>query len=228
MAYPRPTRNCDMSVIGEFSVPAGSFVLDDALRTVPGMTIEAGQLATHSSMEVLPFLWVTGCDFERAHRALDDDPHVTDRTVAEETDDAVLYRLGWVEPVRDLINEMVDHHAAVVEATAREREWHLTLRFSKERHVSAFQRHFRDTEREFEVHHLGRPEEPRQRTFGLTPEQHEALVLALDEGYFDVPRATSVETLGEKLDISANSVSQRLRRGNAALVRNALTVTDDD
>lgn len=94
--------------------------------------------------------------------------------------------------------------------------------------VSAFQTHFRETGRQFEVNNLSQPTEPRQREHGLTDEQHEALVAAVSGGYFQVPRSTSVAELGEALDVSANAVSQRLRRGSETLVRTALTVSDEE
>lgn len=217
-----------MSIVGTFTIPAESFALDHSLSTVPEMTLQAERLASHSAMEVLPFLWATGGDLETFHRALEDDPTITDVDIAEEADDEILYRLEWSDEFCDLINEMVDHHAAILEATARGEEWHLRLRFADESRVSSFQDHFRETKHGFEVNHIARPTEPRQREFGLTEEQYEALVAAVREGYFEVPRTTSVSELGESLEISANSVSQRLRRGSGTLVRSTLDLTDED
>lgn len=217
-----------MSVIGEFTVPAAGFALEHTLSTVPEMTVEADRLASHSTMEVMPFLWATGGDFGAFQSALEDDPTVTTATVAEETDDEVLYRMEWHDEFCELINEIVDHHAVISEAHAKDGQWHLKLRFAEEDMISEFQTHFRETGHEFEVHQLSRPSEPRQSEFGLTEEQHEALVVAVRHGYFQIPRATSVEELGEALGVSANAVSQRLRRGSEVLTRNALLISDDD
>lgn len=216
-----------MSVLGEFTVPAAEFALEKAFSAVPGMTIEADRLASHSTTEVLPFLWVKSDDFETVHQALAEDPSVTAITVAEEMDDEVLYRLEWGDEFRDLVDEMVDHHAAITEATARDGQWHLQLRFAEEDMVSAFQTHFQDTGCQFEVHQLLQPREPRQHQYGLTAEQYDALVTAVRAGYFQVPRTTSVAQLGESLGISANSISQRLRRGSEILIRNALGIHDE-
>lgn len=216
-----------MSVVGDFTIPAESFTLDQALSTVPEMAVEADRMASHSTMEVMPFLWATGGDVDRFRRALEDDPTVTNFTIAEETDDEVLYRIEWSDEFCELINDMVDHHASISEASARDDQWNLRLRFAEEEMVSSFQDHFREEGRQFQVERLRRPSEPREREFGLTPEQHEALVAAVDEGYFSIPRTTSVEELGESLDISANAVSQRVRRGCETLIRSGLTITDD-
>ena len=93
--------------------------------------------------------------------------------------------------------------------------------------VSEFQSHFRETGRSFDVHALHRPTEPRQRVYGLTSAQAEALKVAADAGYFDVPRSVSVEELGDRLGISANAASQRIRRGSRTLVHETLSGGDD-
>lgn len=212
-----------MSVIGEFTVPAKSFALPEALAVVPAVTVEAERLATHSTMEVLPFLWAIGGS-ENFRETLTADPTVQRATVAEETEGGVLFKVHWHDQVPELVDEMVDHHATIVEAKGRSGEWQLKLRFVEESQVSTFREHF--SGRRFEVRRLYHPTAPHQREYDLTAEQHAALVAALRSGYFGVPRGASVEDLGEELDISANAVSQRLRRGSANLVRNALTFDD--
>ena len=216
-----------MSVVGDFTIPAKAFALEQTLSSNPEMTVEADHLASHSPKEVFPFFWATGGDFERFKHTLEDDPMVTSVSIAERTETEVLYRLEWGDDFRDLIHEIVDHHAAIVEASAHGPQWTLRLRFANEGMVSSFQNHFRETGHQFDVNQLYRPTEPRQRAFGLTAEQHEALVAAVDEGYFTIPRSASAEDVGGTLGISANAFSQRVRRGCETLVRSGLVVSED-
>jgi predicted DNA binding protein len=46
-----------------------------------------------------------------------------------------------------------------------------------------------------------------------TPKQKEILLLALDEGYFNVPQETTLEELAVELNISQQSASELVRRG---------------
>lgn len=216
-----------MSVVGDFTISAESFVLEHALSTVPEMTLEADRLASHSPDEVFPFFWATGGDFETFQRALEDDPTTTDVSIVQETEEDVLYHLQWSQDVLDLIQDVIDHQAAISEATGHDEQWDLRLRFAQEEWMSEFQNYFREKGHSFEVHQLAYPTEPHQREYGLTKEQHAALVAAVREGYFQVPRATSVEELAETLGVSSNAVSERLRRGIDAVLRTALTITDD-
>lgn len=216
-----------MSVIGEFTIPAESFVLEHALSSNPEMTLEADRLASHSPEEVFPFFWATGGNFDEFQQALEDDPTTTDVSVAEATDDDVLYRLEWDRDVLDLVQQMIDHHAAISEASARGEKWTLRLRFAEAGMVSEFQDYFRERDHQFEVHNLTHPREPRQREYGLTKEQYDALMEAVRGGYYRVPRGTTVDDLSETLGISPNATSQRLRRGTDAVLRTALTISGD-
>lgn len=217
-----------MSVVGDFTIPTDAFALEEALSAVPVMTVEADRLASHSPQEVFPFLWARGGDFDRFLDALKNDPTVTTATIVEETEDEVLYRLEWNDDFHDLVHQMIDHHAVIVDATARDDRWNLRLRFAEEGTVSSFQRYFQEIDHTFEVNNLSRPSEPRQREFGLTAAQYEALVTAVREGYFTIPRTASVEEIGDALNISANATSQRIRRGCETLIRSALTIPEDD
>ncbi|WP_436910695.1 helix-turn-helix domain-containing protein [Halosimplex marinum] len=215
-----------MSVIGDFTVPAESFALAEPLASHPETKVTANRQATHSPREVFPFLWATGGDLDAFGESLAEAPAVETMSVAERADDAVMFRVVWAEPFQELIHDMVDHHAAIVEASASGDTWSLRLRFAEESMVSSFRDHFDETGRRFEVRSLWHPSGPRQREYGLTAEQYEALAAAAREGYFDVPRRASATDLGERLGISGNAASQRVRRGSAALVRNALLLDE--
>lgn len=213
-----------MSVVGDFTIPAEAFALEQALSTVPEMTIEADHLASHSPREVFPFLWASGRDLERIQGALADDPSVTEVSIADETEDEALYRMVWGDSFCELIHDMVDHHAAILDASAQADQWKLRLRFSTEEMLSSFQDHFHEQGHQFEVLQLYHPTEPRQRAFGLTAEQHDALMVAVNEGYFSIPRTASTEDVSETLGISANAASERIRRGTEQLIRSGILV----
>lgn len=216
-----------MSIVGDFSIPAEAFALEHALSTVPEMTVEADHLASHSPEEVFPFLWASDGDVERFTNALANDPTVVDMSIADEMEDEVLYRLEWSDSFHSLVHDIVDHHAAILDARAHRGRWNLRLRFAREEMVSSFQTHFREAGHRFDVNHLYHPTKPRQRAFGLTPEQHEALVTAVDEGYFDIPRTASAAEVGQTIGISANALSERVRRGCETLIRTGLMMPED-
>ena len=211
-----------MSLIAEFSVPADSFALDYALEAAPGTRVEIDRLATHSREWVMPFFWVSGDDVDRFADALDDDPTVEEFETLDSLDGTYLYKIRWSDDIKQLVDEMVDRHGIVRQAIANKDEWFLKLRFIGERYLSEFRDHFEGDS--FELHRKYQTAEPKDGEFGLTPEQRETLVLACELGYFSVPRNATVEDIAERLDISANSVSQRLRRAHDTLIRQTLVI----
>jgi|AntDeeMinimDraft_4_1070355.scaffolds.fasta_scaffold00189_32 hypothetical protein len=216
-----------MSVIGEFSVPSSSFALDEALTEHPSVVVEAERMATHSTMQVMPFLWSSNCDAGEFRDVLQTDPSLAEVSVSEDNGDGVLYKVIWEQAFRDLVDAMVDHHGAVVETTGNDGTWHLTLRFAADHYVGEFQDHFRGEGRNFEVERIYRPSTPRQREYNLTPEQRDALVAAYSAGYFAVPRQASASDVASELGISANAVSARLRRGTGNFVDSSLLIDED-
>ncbi|SFR99010.1 HTH DNA binding domain [Halomicrobium zhouii] len=58
--------------------------------------------------------------------------------------------------------------------------------------------------------------------YGLTESQYEALSKALELGYFEVPRETSVSEIAAALDVSGQAVSTLLRRGEKNLLEHTL------
>lgn len=209
-----------MSLIGGFSVPADEFALATSLAAAPSTRVEAERLASHSRAWVMPFLRAYGEGVEAFEAELADDPTVEEWRTLDRFEGSTLYAVTWSDVVESLVDQMIDREAVVRRARASGEEWYLELRFSDADSLSAFRECF-DT---FRLHRKYRATDSGTGRYGLTPEQRETLVVAADEGYFSVPREATVEDLADELGVSANSVSQRLRRAHDALVRNALLV----
>jgi predicted DNA binding protein len=211
-----------VSVIAEFSVPAESFAFPHALDALPDARVESDRLATHSREWVLPFVWVRADDQDAVETAMRDDPTVDSHQVVQETDGETLYQVVWTDDVVEFVDEVADQHGVVLSATAADDTWNLALRFVSHDVLASFQAYFRERDNPFELQRVTTPSEPRQREFGLTDEQHEALTLAVDAGYYEVPREVSTADIADDLGVSPNAVSERLRRATASLVENAL------
>ena len=56
----------------------------------------------------------------------------------------------------------------------------------------------------------------------LTPAQAEAMKVAYEMGYFEVPRGASSEAIAAELGVSKSAFLERLRRGERALLRHIL------
>lgn len=105
------------------------------------------------------------------------------------------------------------------------------MRFDTEQLVTDFQDYCQQNNIPFELHRLYHPSEPRGGgQYGLSPKQRNALVTALDRGYFDIPRTVSMVVVADEMGISQQSCSKLLRRAHRNLIAHVLTVShpDDD
>lgn len=210
-----------MSVIADFTVPAEGLALAETFAASPTMTVEFERLVAYSREFVLPFLWVTGREFEQFERALETDPTVQTATVADDFGETRLYKMHWVGAVVSAVDLILDHEGVILEAEGRGGEWQLKLRFDDRDQLTVFHDHFSE-HGPITLHQIFAPEAPLAGEFNLTEKQRDALVAAFEAGFYDVPRAVTATELAARFDLSQQAYSNRLRRGTAALIETTL------
>lgn len=199
----------------------------DALASAPEATLELERTVIDRLDRPVHFAWGSGGGLDRFEAALPSDPTVADFEVMEATADERLYRL--VVRQEETVSTM-EHDRAVdasrlsLRATAdgvvKE------MRFPDRASLSEYFDRVRGEGLELTLLRVNdRAEGRRGDECGLTPKQRDALRTALAVGYFDVPRETDLAALAERLGVSRQATSERLRRGTAALVRG--TVADE-
>ncbi|SFR97129.1 hypothetical protein SAMN05216559_1784 [Halomicrobium zhouii] len=218
-----------MSTIAEFTVPSEDFALHHALTTAPDMVVEIERVVATMEDKIMPYFWVSGgdqADFEDAFR---NDSSVANTTLVDRIEGSVLYRAEWTENVESLIYAYVDIGATILQATGRDEQWELQLRFDNRKKVSQFQDYCEENGIRFELSRLYEQKQPMASVqYGLTPKQRETLVTALDLGYYDLPQKSSMSDVATELGISQQAVSKRLHNGHKGLITNALTVSHPD
>jgi predicted DNA binding protein len=218
-----------MSVILEFTVDNDQFRFGRMLSGPSDMSIELERIVPTGNA-VMPFLWADGDDHETFETEILASDHVDDLVALDQVDGGILYRIAWDSEARDIIRGVTEADGAVLEAFKKGDSWEFRIRFTDHDRLSQFynycmqqdiditiDRTFTQTERTASV-----------KQFGLSNEQREALVLALREGYFDTPSETSLSELAEQLEISQQAMSNRIRRGNERVLREALLSSASD
>ena len=212
-----------MSVIAELRVSADQFVLGEAMRRNPGMTLDLERFVPSES-GLMPFMWATGDGYETLRDAIVDDPTVEEVTLLDKLDGGGLFEVTWGETDSALLGGFHDGDEAMLRAVGRDDSWFVKIRFSTREALSGFQAHCNERDISFELLRLGDTEAPKLGQYDLTYRQRNALVTALELGYFEVPRRAKLKDVAEELGLSPNAVSERIRRGEANLFRSALTV----
>jgi predicted DNA binding protein len=211
-----------MSVILEFTIDSDDFQLGEVLAGPVDMQLELERIVPTGDM-MMPFVWVTGTDHETFEKTVRSHPTVAELLVLDNLNQNVLYRLEWKDEPTDLIEGIADSDAVVLEARGNE-SWTFRLRFPNHDRLSQFHNFILDDNIPIHIDRTYTLTEKSERgnQFGLTADQREALVLALQRGYFETPSEVALDHLADELGITRQSLSSRIRHGNEKILRQIL------
>ncbi|APW98584.1 bacterio-opsin activator [Halobiforma lacisalsi AJ5] len=213
-----------MSVIATVAIPASEFPLGSLLDPAPEATVTV-ETTVPTSDGVVPYLWVPDEAAAEILAALEASADVDDATPIDEVDDSVLVKIEWDQRVNGVLAAIRESDAIVTSAVGTASRWTLRLRFPAYEDLSQFYTDCVDGDVSLELVQLHEAVDPGSEfRFGLTRAQRELVIAAYEAGYFEVPRKTTLVELAEQLEISDSAVSQRLRRGLAALINATLLV----
>jgi predicted DNA binding protein len=211
-----------MSVLLEFSIPTDAFQLGGVLAGPPAMQLELERVVPTGEM-VMPFVWATGEDHEAFESSVRERDAIADLSVLDAVGDSRLYRIEWAAEPRDLTEGIARADAVVLEARG-DGDWTFRMRFPDHDRLSTFHNYV--IEHSIPIHidrtYTLTESTDRGHRFGLTPDQREALVLALRRGYFETPSEVALDELADELDITRQALSTRIRRGNEKVLRTVL------
>lgn len=205
-------------IVAEFRIDHP--ILRTALERAPSMRLDWQRSDLADGVEWM-LVWARGGDHDAFEAGLAADPTVTGPTTTAPVGDGRLYQLRLTEEGRYAsAYELLVRECGVVRRIAGSHGWwEVEVGFCERPSICRFVEYLE--ERDVDVEVRGIAEERGFRpcpSYGLTDPQRETLVAALESGYFEIPRATSLADLADRLDVSENAASERLRRAMAALV----------
>lgn len=215
-----------MSTVIEISVPAVDFALGRSLEGIESTQFELERMIPTTDA-VVPFFWAHDTDPEALETGLETDEDVIDVRMLDKLDDRALFRIEWVPSINGLVQSIIEHEATILEALGTNDRWEFQLRFPEGANISSFQAALDESNVDFTLHRMYNPDDPDTEVSGLMPAQRETLVMALEDGYFAIPRETNLMEIADDLDISDQAVNERMRRGMAKLVVSSLTAGTD-
>ncbi|WP_396610250.1 helix-turn-helix domain-containing protein [Haloferax sp. S1W] len=212
-----------MSCIAEFTIRSWDLPLMGAFEQAPGMRLAVEQVVTTDSDRPMLFVWADGGDFDAFELGLETDETIAEPTLMESLSERRLYRLQ----VSDEVNQTVFPTGAEVGASRLDTSFtvdglHARMRFPDRCALRQYRQQCADQGLEMFVHRIYRGDTTEENRYGLSPKQRQVLSLAAGRGYFEVPREASLSELSDELGISAQSTSERIRRGVSQLVSSTL------
>lgn len=194
-------------------------------RTVEAASrIDVEEIFQSATGETKLLFWVYGEDLESVGAALDDDGTVRAFTLLEEPADRRLYSATLSAYGEEHLTypTAAEYDIAYLDITVTT-DTRIRARIPTREALFAYRDACRKREIPFRIERIFHESDQSGNQYGITDRQQEALLAALEAGYFDVPRNTTLSEVAEKLDISDQALSARLRRGQANLLRNTLT-----
>ncbi|WP_126661749.1 helix-turn-helix domain-containing protein [Haloterrigena salifodinae] len=222
-----------MSLVAEFEIRCDALPLVGVAATVPDATVLLELQYNHGNRPLF-IATVTGGSRTTIEAAFADAVDVADWSLIGRAGETRRYQLtpalSFEEQLGNEIDDLAGLEAlATAEAVIERIEvepngWRQTGWFADRDAFTAFSS-FWQHNAGFRLHRLTRDRTPEPPGDGLTDCQHEALRTAYELGHFDVPRRASLEEVAAELDISASSVSERLRRAQTRLIRETIATT---
>ncbi|QFU83403.1 helix-turn-helix domain-containing protein [Natronorubrum aibiense] len=218
-----------MSVVAEFTVDADQFQLGNTLSGVPGITFELERCVPTGDL-ALPFLWATTEEdldevVETFETQLLDSQYVKKILALDKIKNGIFYRISWTDPTEDLLDAIITSDATILQARSEQgTRWEFSVRFVDHDKLALFQNTLADHEVRIHIDRIYTfaEETDHRRQFDLSFEQREALVLAVQRGYFATPSKVSLDELADELGITKQAVSARIRRANEKVLETTL------
>lgn len=214
-----------MRFIIEANLPSDSFGLESVLLLDHVRSVEF-DCTVSARLGAMPHFWIWGSDFDGVEAALETNSAVGEVTVVERLESGRLYRAPW-PATADLLDAVRAGDGTLRSGTGTE-QWAFEFGFGSRADLAAFSERCSRANIDMQIGRIWSLDPPVADDYGLTTIQRETLLAAERSGYFEEPRAITMEGLARELDRSSAAVSGLLRRGVSTLIRNALDDPDSE
>lgn len=215
-----------MSVIVELCIHPSEFELGRILDLEWGAKVELETLVPLGEGAV-PFFLVYDCDEEALVASMEAHPSVNRVSPVDVFRDRVRFAFDW--EIRDdvFFHQIAANGAHLLSACGAIDEWRFEIHFRTHRALSKFRAACDGEGISLDIERIYSPDEAGTDPWdGLTEVQRETLLIAVNDGYYDIPRRCTTVELAEKLGVSDQAVTERLRRAIVSLVTNTLVAAE--
>lgn len=210
-----------MGIITDISIPAEQFGIGPVLSEIDD-TYVTFERVVPTGGQFLRFMWVTTTDHDLFADLLRSSTAVAGVTMESTEGTTRLYDISWDCDECQFLSCIQRTDATVLRVGGSPSTWEFELRFDDQRTVSVFQQACMDADISLSIDRVKTDCVSNPPGENLTQAQRETIELALREGYFDVPRQTTMVELADQLGISDQAVSARLRRAMKELSQQLL------
>lgn len=206
-----------MRIIIELTVPGTQFAPGRKLDGVADVSVEF-EPTVATSGDAFPYMWVDADDHARFREEMQTAPNVESLRLLDRDGDRGLYRANWRPDHDDFMSVLCEMDLIVVSARGSADGWAFELWFDRHDAVAQFQKACSERDIRYTVEKVTTERTGERTGSRLSECQREALLVGLENGFFEVPRETTVVELADELGVSDQAVSARIRRAIRTLV----------
>lgn len=140
-------------------------------------------------------------------------PNVREAHLLESESEGELFAVEWSESVEDTLGVIDESGGILLNARGSNRGWELEIQFERRDNLRQLLDEYERSGVETTVNRISERATP-EKTLptGVTPLQRGTLRRAYRRGYFEIPRAVTLEELAEEEGVSSQAISERIRR----------------
>jgi predicted DNA binding protein len=213
-----------MPTIVVADIPVEEFALRESLQAVPDLAVESQRVVEKDKDLVMPLIWVRGANGETVQTTLADDSSVSSANRIANYENESLYQMEWKRDVELAIQMITEDEATILDLYGTSDGWRLRSMFPDRDTLARTVEFCKNHGLRFDIRRVREMNVVPSGRWGLTDEQYEALRVAWDAGYFGVPREADLGDIADRLDITHQALSERLRRGHTNLIKETIGV----
>ncbi|GAA0238733.1 helix-turn-helix domain-containing protein [Haladaptatus pallidirubidus] len=213
-----------MSTIVELSLSAMDFPLGRLLTAGTETQIEFERIVPVGT-NTIPLFWAWNIDFDEFEHRVREHERVQELAEVEKVNNRRLYLLNWDAPKGEFFEGFTAAQTIIRSAYGyNSHAWEFEILFPTQEDLTTFHNHCRENDIQYTLGQMQILTEAGDHLLNsiLTEKQRDALLLALQRGYFQTPRQVTLSELAVEFEISQQSLSDLIRRGNEALLEHAL------
>ena len=193
-------------------------VTHDQSSTVTSV-LEAGTDPTSGKF----FYRIESSDLSRFEDGLRNDHTIGEfERVIETRDEKAIYRFEYTDDAKVISPIISSANGVILEMTNDGNGWILTVWMPNRKNLAPLWNYAEQDDIAIDLLRVNEYASLGKTDAGLTDSQREALLVALEAGYYDDPRNATLSDVAADLDISQPAVSGLLRRGTKRLIVSSL------
>jgi hypothetical protein len=213
-------------LVADATLAGGPLALDQALSMLSESTLIPKHHTVSAAGDRTLHLFAASAEVEECRDAFMLDPTVVAANHVATFPDGLMFQLDLTDDAVLVAPTSLELGARTLSVRGHDGQWNARVQFPDRDALVALRQFCQEHDIEFGIDSLYHTDWGRGTTTNLTEQQREALLMAFERGYYDVPREITQDNLATALDISRSAVSHRLRRATAQLIEESFDNLD--